>query len=328
MQPKSAGFRHTKLIFSQHRVLDLTFQAAPKPQTKSPFLWLEIAIALTLWAAAFPAIRVALHSYSPAHLALGRYLVASLTLLVLALFNRLQIPAKADWWRIGAAGFCGFSLYNVALNSGEMHVPAGTASFLVNTAPIWTLLVLTIFGRQRVGWRGWIGVFVSLSGVGIIAFARGDWRPDSLFLHGALLILLAAFGTSFYVLLQKELLSRYAPLALTTWMIWAGTLWMLPFGFLPFGSGLVQEARRASFNANFALVYMGVFSGALAYALWARVLSQMEVSRAITFIYLIPILATAISWVWLGETLNLAGFCGGLVTLGGVVLVNTARRKK
>ena len=326
---------------------EIKLQTHSQTSVKSSWLWLQIAVALILWASAFPAIRVALREYSPTHLALGRYLVASATLLVIALFQRVPFPAKSDWVRIGAAGFFGFTLYNVGLNSGEVHVPAGTASFLVNTAPVWALLILTIGGHERVARRGWLGVGISLLGVAVIALSHHDsgaqdlhaqtlhtqvlssgLNPDPLFLRGALCILLAAFGTSFYVLLQKNLLSRYAALPLTTWMIWAGTLWMLPLGFWPLGGGLLSEVRHASFGATFSMIYMGVFPGALAYALWARVLSQMAVSRAVSFIYLVPILATAISWLWLGEELSVLAFVGGLITLGGVVLVNTARKVK
>ena len=224
------------------------------------------------------------------------------------------------------AGFCGFALYNVALNTGEVNVPAGTASFLVNTAPIWTLLLLTLTGRERIGPRGWMGVVLSLCGVAIIALSRRDengelWRADPQFLAGAGFILLAAFGTSFYVLQQKTLLQRYQPMQITAWAIWAGTFFLLPFG-----GGLWEEVRSAPVGATWSLVYMGVFPGAIAYALWTRVLVMMDISRAVSFIYLIPILETAISCFWLGETLSTWAFMGGFLALGGVVLVNTEKR--
>ena len=290
------------------------------------WLWLEIVVALTLWASAFPAIRVALRDFSPTHIALARYLVASLTMAILLFGQRFSLPARGDWWRVFVAGFFGFALYNIALNTGEVHVPAGTASFLVNTAPIWTLLILTFSGREKIASRGWFGVFVSLCGVTIIALSRRDengelWRADPQFLAGAGTILLAAFGTSFYVLQQKTLLKRYQPLPLTAWAIWAGTLFLLPFG-----GGLWDEVRAAPTGATWSLVYMGVFPGAIAYALWTRVLVQMDVSRAVSFIYLIPLLATAISWLWLGETLSTWAFLGGFLALGGVVLVNTVKK--
>lgn len=282
-----------------------------------------LAISLLLWAAAFPAIRVALRGYSPAHLALARYLVASATLGVFSLRGDFVWPRRADLLPISLAGLAGFSVYNVALNAGELHVSAGIASLLVNTSPLWSLVLLTFFGHEKVSARGWAGVCLSLAGVGLLAFSRGEGQTiDENFLRGVGLILLAAFGASVYTLLQKQLLKRYGALQLTTYFVWAGTFWLLVFA-----PGLATTIQRAPFSATIAVVFMGVFSGALAYALWTHVASQMSVARAVGFIPLVPVAATFIAWLWLGERLSWLALCGGVLALAGVALVNTARSK-
>jgi len=285
--------------------------------------WFLVAT-LLLWASAFPAIRVALRGYSPAHLALARYLVASATLGILALRGGFIWPERADWGRIALAGLFGFSIYNVALNAGETHVPAGVAGFLVNTAPLWSLILVTLLGHERVSRRGWAGVLLSLSGVALLALSRPDNRPlDKDFLSGAGLVLLAAFGAGIYTLLQKQLLKKYGALQLTTWVIWAGTLWLMVFA-----PGLATAVRQAPFSATVSVVYMGVFPGALGYAMWAQVASGMSVSRAVSFIPFVPVAAAAIAWLWLDERLTAVALFGGALALGGVILVNTARAAK
>lgn len=284
-------------------------------------------LSLFLWASAFPAIRVALRGYSPTHLALARYLVASATLGVLMLrdgFVRRDgfvWPARADWWKIAGAGLSGFSIYNVALNAGETHVSAGIASFLVNTGPLWALILVTFFGHERVSRRGWMGVLLSLAGVAVLAFSRDKGQVlDHDFLRSAALVLLAAFCAGVYTLLQKQLLQKYSALRLTTWVIWAGTAWLLVFS-----RGLITTVRDAPFSATAAMVYMGILPGALAYALWSHVAAQMSVSRAVSFFPLMPVMATAIAWLWLGERLPPLALLGGVLALGGIILVNTAR---
>ncbi len=279
---------------------------------------------MLLWASAFPAIRVALRGYSPAHLALARYLVASATLGALALRGGFGCPQRADWWRIALAGLAGFSVYNVALNAGEVRVSAGVASFLVNTSPLWALVLVTLLGHERVSRRVWAGVGVSLCGVAILAFSRDHTLGDSReFLHGVGLVLLAAFGASVHTLLQKQLLKTYGALPLTTWIIWAGTLWLTVFT-----PGLATTVRQAPLSASISVVYMGVFPGALAYALWAQVASGMSVSRAVGFIPFIPVAATLMAWLWLGEKLSWLALLGGVLALCGVALVNLARQEE
>src|SRR5688500_12644360 len=87
-------------------------------------------ITIVFWASAFAGIRVGLESFSPTSLALLRYLVASLVLLIIAIIRRRPLPQLRDMPAIALLGFLGFSAYNVALNIGEIAVSAGVASFI------------------------------------------------------------------------------------------------------------------------------------------------------------------------------------------------------
>ena len=71
-----------------------------------------------------------------------------------------------------------------------------------------------------------------------------------------------------------------------------------------------------------SVVYVGVFATAVAYATLAYVFSRLPASRAGVVNCLIPPLALAIAWIWLGETPTVVAAAGGVTTLLDVALVN------
>jgi len=159
---------------------------------------------------------------------------------------------------------------------------------------------------------------VSFAGVALIASGEGEGIHLS---PQALIILAAAVTSALYMILQKHYLGRYSALEFTACSIWFGTALMLPFA-----NGLLHTLRAAPASATLAVIYLGVFPGALAYVAWAYVLSHGAAGRTATLLYVIPVLAIAIGWLWLGEVPRLLTFGGGAVALAGVVMVNLRGR--
>ncbi len=278
-------------------------------------VWLSIAIVLVLWASAFAGIKAGLTAYGPGQLALLRFGTASLVLAVYALVVRMRMPARRDLPRLALAGLTGITIYHVALNYGEVKVSAGAASLLIAAGPVFTALMSVVFLGERLRWVGWLGIGISFAGVALISFGEGGGFT---FEPAALLVLLSAVSTAAYFILSKEPLTRYSALEMTSYAIWLGTIPMLVF--LP---GLVSQIAVAPAPATLAVIYLGVFPGAIAYVLWSYALARMPASILSTFLYLSPALAILIAWLWIGELPELLTLVGGALAVAGVVVVNT-----
>jgi drug/metabolite transporter (DMT)-like permease len=271
------------------------------------------------WGFSPTGIRIGLQGYDPGHLALLRFIIASVFMAIIASSLRISLPRLKDLPLLGVLGFFAVSLHHIALNFGQAGVTAGASSVLIQSMPLFTALLAHFVFKERVSaWR-WTCVAWGLVGVAIVI--TGDRGFGHIDVRG-LLVLLAAFSWSVYFSLQKRYSHRYDGLTMVCYTVWAGTFFLLVY--LP---GLVGEIVNAPLRVNIAVGVLGFFPSALAYLAWAYVLKHMEVSRASMSLYLTPPMAIAIASVLLGEMPSAMVVVGSLVVLSSVLALNLRRER-
>ncbi|MDN3223308.1 DMT family transporter [Pseudomonas nunensis] len=286
----------------------------------SPALKIILAMAFVVacWGYSPTGIHIGLQAYDPGHLALLRFLVASVFMAVIAVFKGISLPKLRDLPFLIALGFFAVSLHHVLLNFGQQGVSAGASSVLAQSTPLFSTLLARFVFKDRVSvWR-WGCVFLGL--IGVVIVVAGDKGLGSIDAHG-LLILGAAVSWSFYFALQKHHTGRYDGLTLTCYTVWSGTLLLLVY--LP---GLVDQVVRAPVAVQMAVIGLGVLPSALAYLAWAFVLAHVDLSRAAMTLYLVPPTAMGIASVALGERPALMVIVGAVVVLISVLALNLERR--
>jgi len=274
---------------------------------------------VTCWGFSPTGIRIGLLGYDPGHLALLRFLIASLFMALIATSMKISLPRLRDIPLLGVLGFFAVSLHHIALNFGQAGVSAGASSVLVQSTPLFTALLAHFVFREKVSAWGWSCVLLGMIGAAIVVIGdRGLGHMDA----RALLVLLAAFSWSIYFSLQKRHSHRYDGLTMVCYTVWSGTMFLLIY--LP---GLLGEVLNAPLRVNVAVGVLGLFPSALAYLAWAYVLNHMDVSRASMSLYLTPPMAIAIASVMLGELPSPMVIVGAVVVLVSVLALNLRREK-
>ena len=282
--------------------------------TKILFAGLGVVL---LWASAFPAIRVAAPELGTIGLSFVRLVVAAIALLILAPLLKIGVPAPRDLTLIALCAFFGMTAYQLLLNEGELHVPAGTASIIVAAAPLVSVGIAAVAFKEKLTLIRLAGSALAIAGVAIVCLARAG-----LSLNSAVWVVVAAMVVQgIYHPLSRSLLRRYSAAEVATYAMVAGTLMTLPF--VPFGW---DQLVSASGPAWIAAVYLGVLPSAVGFVLWGYAVARLPVVTSTSLLYLVPAVAVLISFVWLHELPLFAEIIGGVVIVLGVAGISQGDR--
>ena len=274
-------------------------------------------VTVVLWASAFVGIRSVKGEFSAGALTLGRLLVGTLVLTVVALSRHARLPRRADLPLLVACGLLWFGVYNLALNEAEHKVDAGTTAMLVNINPILVAIMAGLFLREGYPRRLLVGCAVAFSGAVVIGVATSHASSSAGI--GALLCVIAAIASAAGLVLQKPLLRRMSALE-ATWLACAiGTA-----ACLPFAPQLLRQAGDAQTSELAWIVYLGIFPTAIAFTTWSFALARTEAGRLGSTTYLVVPIAIALGWLVLSERPPVVALGGGALCILGAAL---ARRR-
>jgi drug/metabolite transporter (DMT)-like permease len=215
---------------------------------------------VTAWGSAFVAIRAAGESLSPGGVALGRLVVSTTALSVVALARREPLPPRRDLVQIALFGVLWLGVYSVALTAAEQRVDAGTAAMLINTGPI----LIAVLAGAVLGEGFPPGLFAgcALALGGCVLIGLGTAHSAAGAGPGLALCVVAAVAYAVAVVVQKPVLARVSPLQVTWLGCVAATLVCLPFALaLAVGSG---SPRALAWTA-----YLGLVPTAIGFAAWS-----------------------------------------------------------
>jgi drug/metabolite transporter (DMT)-like permease len=276
---------------------------------------------VVLWGSAFVAIRAAGETLSPGAIALGRLLVSSLVLGLVALARRERLPVRGDLLRIAVYGVLWLGVYSFSLSAAERRVDAGTAAMIVNTGPILIAVLAGLFLHEGFPRGLFAGCAVAFGGCLLIGLATVDsTRSAGL---GLVLLGVAALAYASAVVVQKTALARVSPFTVT----WLGCA-AATVACLPFAPQLVHGLDGSGSAAAAWTLYLGLGPTALGFATWSFALGRTSAGRTASLNYLIPVVALVLGWAVLAERPAWLAVGGGALCLAGVAVARHRPRAR
>jgi drug/metabolite transporter (DMT)-like permease len=275
-----------------------------------------LALVQLFFALHYVAAKLVFDSFTPRAYALIRVAAAAGILLVVALLLRRRFPPLRDWGRIGLYAFFGVVVNQVCFIEGLSRTTATHSALLNSTIPVETLLVACLLGHESLTLRRALSVLVALAGVLLLIHPERS-AFGSATLAGDLITLVNGASYAVFLVISKRYLARADTLAVTALMLALGTLGIAVIG-LPDLVRLDAAAVPAGDWGLMAGIVLLPTAGAYLLNNWA--LARVEASLVALFIYLQPVLATALAVWWLGESPGMDAIAGGALIFLGVAM--------
>jgi len=292
--------------------------------------WINFAVLVVvnlLWAAQYPAYKIAGDQMEAAALGFWTLLFAACLLVPLWIREKQKRKGKRktlQWKTLREfllLGLLGIVPPSVLLAWGISHSSASNAAILSLTIPVLMIgLGILMLGEKLTLIRA-LSLMLGLVGTLLIStsdLARASFSRSLLF--GNFIILIAGLGSAFYNTYSKDLLSRYSELDVLLYSYATGAVACAVisavFEIKPF-----YRASGYSSSTWAAIAVLGVLSWGMAMILWMWVLNRLEIGQVSTSIYLLPLFGLILSIVTVHERITIPQILGGMLTVAGTAML-------
>lgn len=291
--------------------------------------YIYLIITIVIWGAAGPVIKNTLNYFDPVVFLTYRFFLTSLVLIPLILFfhpyalSTLNHLTAKDWLIFIGSSLLGTTVQLLLLFKGFELTSSIDGVLISSTSPILSVLAGWWLLKEHVTRREKIGAVIAFLG-SVVIIIKPMLETHKLFSGnslGNLLILLANFAWVGHSIISKtQLRHNLSPLLITTANFFIGFLSMSVILF--FSRSMNYEPITNNLSAHLGVLYMALLSGALAYFLFQKAQKSIETSEANTFLFLQPVVATPLAYLWLGENVSPTFIVGSVIIGLGVILSN------
>lgn len=281
-----------------------------------------LIVLVVIWAISWPVTKVGVAEIPPIWFACLRYVIATGVLVAIrglrgGLRGGLRLPSRSDLRLVIVSGALQMAAYSALTSLALTTLPAGRASVLAFSTPLWVVPLALWRRQERASSRALLGVVVGLIGILAIAMPsllRGGGRRAPAY------VMLAAAALSWAVSIVFVRGHRFddTPIALAPWQTLVASALLCPIAIATEGAPSILGLRGLV-----ALAYVGPVATAFAYWAVVEVGRHVPASRLSVALLATPALGLFISAVTLREPVD-TPLIVGMILVGAGIRLSTA----
>jgi drug/metabolite transporter (DMT)-like permease len=283
--------------------------------------WLPSYLMLALiWGTSFLFIKVGVRELHPLWLTFGRVAAGVLTLLAVLLVTRDRLPRDARLWgHLSVVALLGVVLPFTLFGFGEQRVSSVLAGIWNAATPLVALpLAVLVFRTEKMTGRRAAGLGLGFAGVLVVL---GVWQGvGGAQFTGQLMCFGAAMCYAVAIPYQKKFIAGRAGsgVSMAAAQLLAALAQLAVVA--PLLAGRPPSPTGLSTDVLLAVLALGALGTGIAFVLNFRVIRVAGVSTSTSVTYLMPVVATVVGVVVLGEHLHWNQPAGAAIVLAGVAV--------
>jgi drug/metabolite transporter (DMT)-like permease len=285
-----------------------------------------MATLAVIWGSSFLFIKVGITELHPLFVALGRVLGGAIALVVVVLVTRDRLPRDPRFWGHNAVvAVLGVAVPFSLFGFGEQRVSSVLAGIWNSVTPLIAMpMAVLAFRTERMTRRRVLGLVLGFIGAATIL---GVWQGvGGSSLAGQLMCLLAAACYGVAIPYTRRFITPRPESGLAASASQLLIASVLLGVVAPATAGGYPAVAELSWPVVASVAALGVFGTGFAFVLHMRNIRLLGASTASMVTYLVPVFATAIGVVVLGERLAWFEPVGAAIVLLGVAIAQGAGR--
>lgn len=276
---------------------------------------------IVFWGLNFVAMKFVLAEWTPKTTMLLRYLamVPLLYALCAVVRQTAKIP-KGMVLRYLLAGFVHSGLYMVLFVEGMDHIGPAQGAVCLVTAPIWIVLLNTLFGHEKTSPGVYVAMVVAYFGVAAVIL--GGEQGVSWTAIGVTLILASAVLWAVGVVLMRPLLQGQPALGVLTASMPGAAFVLVPYAALDLANTDFSKVTPLGWGS---MAYLIVLAGVVGFGAYFYAVEKLGPGRVAASQYFVPVVAAIGGWAIMGKALNAVQIAGIAVVLAAVALAQRSR---
>ncbi|MHC1549484.1 DMT family transporter [Phyllobacterium sp. K27] len=283
-----------------------------------------LAVLATLWGASYTFIRIGVETIPPITFIAARTLIAGVLLLAIIRMRGLSLPKDPAIWKRFFVQACINSVVPFTLIAwAEQTVNAGLATILNSTTPIFAFLLTVLITRhEAVTTRKLFGTIAGVVGISLI-IGMEAFQGIGKELVAQLAIVAATISYATAAIFGRGF-KGLDPMMPAAGSMICGAVILIPISLI------VDQPWNIAPSADsiVALLGLSVFSTALAFVIYFRLIHTLGSVSTTSQAYLRVPIGVGIGIIFLGETLASTAWLGLVFVVIGVAAMTLPSRKK